>query len=184
MRQLLATMLAAVMTAGPLVNATAAPASAATKSAPGQPATPIQHLVIIFQENVSFDHYFGTYPFARNGALDGPKFYPSPFTPTVNGFTPALLNNNPNLNAANGAGAANPFRLDRTQVYTADQDHDYGPEQAAFDGGLMDLFPLNVGTAGPPPYYGPPVVRTTGLTMGYFDGNTVTALWSYAQFYA
>ena len=29
-------------------------------------ATPIQHLVVIFQENVSFDHYFGTYPFATN----------------------------------------------------------------------------------------------------------------------
>src|SRR5436305_1190476 len=25
-------------------------------------ATPIKHLVVIFQENVSFDHYFGTYP--------------------------------------------------------------------------------------------------------------------------
>ena len=23
--------------------------------------TPIKHLVVIFQENVSFDHYFGTY---------------------------------------------------------------------------------------------------------------------------
>src|ERR1700734_3550179 len=29
-------------------------------------ATPIKHLVIIFQENVSFDHYFGTYPVAKN----------------------------------------------------------------------------------------------------------------------
>ena len=28
-------------------------------------ATPIKHLVVIFQENVSFDHYFGTYPNAR-----------------------------------------------------------------------------------------------------------------------
>ena len=27
-------------------------------------ATPIKHLVVIFQENVSFDHYFGTYPYA------------------------------------------------------------------------------------------------------------------------
>ena len=26
---------------------------------------PIKHLVVIFDENVSFDHYFGTYPFAR-----------------------------------------------------------------------------------------------------------------------
>ena len=31
---------------------------------PGQTATPIQHLVVIFQENVSFDHYFATYPTA------------------------------------------------------------------------------------------------------------------------
>jgi phospholipase C len=29
-------------------------------------ATPIKHLVVIFQENVSFDHYFGTYPNALN----------------------------------------------------------------------------------------------------------------------
>ncbi len=28
--------------------------------------TPIKHVVIIFQENVSFDHYFGTYPHAFN----------------------------------------------------------------------------------------------------------------------
>jgi phospholipase C len=27
-----------------------------------QTATPIKHLVIIFQENISFDHYFATYP--------------------------------------------------------------------------------------------------------------------------
>ena len=28
--------------------------------------TPIKHLVIIFDENISFDHYFGTYPNALN----------------------------------------------------------------------------------------------------------------------
>src|SRR5262245_23507493 len=35
---------------------------------PGQDhtKTPIKHLVVIFQENVSFDHYFGTYPTAAN----------------------------------------------------------------------------------------------------------------------
>jgi phospholipase C len=32
----------------------------------GGTATPIKHLVIIFQENISFDHYFGTYPNALN----------------------------------------------------------------------------------------------------------------------
>ena len=29
--------------------------------------TPIKHVVVIFQENVSFDHYFATFPFAANG---------------------------------------------------------------------------------------------------------------------
>ena len=37
-----------------------------------QAATPIKHLVVLFDENVSFDHYFGTYPFAAN--TDGTTF--------------------------------------------------------------------------------------------------------------
>src|SRR5262249_40223961 len=94
-------------------------------------ATPIKHLVIIFQENVSFDHYFGTYPVALNPKGE-PRFVARPGTPTVNGLQGALLTNNPNfLNKANGTGAANPFRLDRSQAATKDQDHDYGDEQAA-----------------------------------------------------
>jgi phospholipase C len=32
----------------------------------GGTATPIKHLVVIFQENISYDHYFGTYPNAQN----------------------------------------------------------------------------------------------------------------------
>ena len=31
-----------------------------------RPPRPIKHLVVIFDENVSFDHYFGTYPKAAN----------------------------------------------------------------------------------------------------------------------
>lgn len=146
-------------------------------------STPIEHLVVIFQENVSFDHYFGTYPHALN--LKGePSFHPLPNTPTINGLSGALLTLNPNLNAANGAGAANPFRLSHAQAATQDMDHDYTAEQMAFDGGVMDLFPANTGTAGPPPNPPPSTVSTTGAVMGYFDGNTVTGLWNYAQYYA
>jgi phospholipase C len=183
MRQILATALMASMTFGPLANSVMAGEAARVpqvRSSAVQTATPIKHLVIIFQENVSFDHYFGTYPIATNPQGE-PPFHAAPGTPTVNGLSNGLLTVNPNLNPANGTGATNPFRLDRSQAATTDQDHDYGPEQAAFDGGLMDLFPAKTGTAGPPPNPPPPAVTTTGLVMGYYDGNTVTALWNYAQ---
>src|ERR1700727_827417 len=128
--------------------------------------TPIKHLVVIFQENVSFDHYFGTYPKALNPGGQR-RFIAKPGTPAVNGYTDGLLFNNPNfLNTdLNGAGAANPFRLDRSEAATADQDHNYGPEQEAFHGGLMDGFPKFTGTPGPPPTG----QATNGLVMGYFD---------------
>jgi phospholipase C len=145
--------------------------------------TPIQHVVVIFGENISFDHYFGTYPSAVNPPGQ-PRFTALPGTPTVNGLSVALLTNNPNLNSANGAGASNPFRLNRNQALTADQNHNYGPEQASFDNGLMDLFPSKTGSAGGTPVLYPPVVTTKGLVMGYFDGNTVTAYWNYAQHFA
>jgi len=176
MRQLLSLGLVAAMVAGPVLTPLANASEVKT-------ATPIKHLVIIFGENRSFDHYFGTYPNALNPKGE-PQFHALSGTPSVNGFGNALLNNNPNLNPLNGAGAANPFRFDRSQGNTQDMDHDYLAEQLAFDGGAMDLFPANTGTAGPPPSAPPAVVLTTGQVMGYFDGNTVTALWNYAQHFA
>ncbi len=147
-------------------------------------ATPIKHVVVIFQENISFDHYFGTYPYAANPPGE-PPFTAAPDTPAVNGLTGVLLRRNPNyLNKKNGAGAVNPFRLDRSQAATADQDHSYEPEQRAADAGLMDLFPLAVGAPDRPPKAPPGPALTKGLTMGYYDGNTVTALWNYAQRFA
>ena len=183
-KRTMALLLALTTALGP----TAAPAFAASKPAVKQTrkapatATPIQHLVVIFNENVSCDHSFGTYPLATN-PVGEPPFKAAPGTPTVNGLGNALLNANPNLNPANGTGASNPFRLDRSQAYTNDQDHSYTPEQQAFDAGLMDLFPLYTGTAGPPPS-GSGVTQTNGLVMGYFDGNTVTGMWNYAQNFA
>ena len=175
-RKMLALLTALTTALGPSVS----PAFGASQAP--EKKTPIQHIVVIFNENISFDHYFGTYPVALNPKGE-PPFHAKSDTPTVNGFNNALLNFNPNLNPANGAGATNPFRLDRSQAVTADQDHDYTAEQIGFDMGAMDLFPISMGTAGPPPSGGG-IVDTTGLTMGYFDGNTVTALWNYAQNFA
>jgi len=75
----------------------------------------------------------------------------------------------------------NPFRLDRSQAATCDQDHDYGDEQKAMHGGLMDLFVQTVGNG--PGTDGKLICQATDV-MGYFDGNTVTALWNYAQRFA
>ena len=182
LRRVLASLVTMSIALGPTVVPAFAssdkPATRNTKAAPAA-ATPIQHIVVIFNENISFDHYFGTYPNALNPKFEN-KFTALANTPTVNGLSGGLLTNNPNLNPANGTGASNPFRLDVNQANTADQDHAYTPEQQAFDSGLMDLFPLYTGTAGPPPAGGG-VVNTNGLVMGYYDGNTVTALWNYAQ---
>ena len=144
--------------------------------------TPIKHLVVIFNENRSFDHYFATYPNAANPSGSIP-FVAKPHTPKVNNLANAnLLVNNPNsTNAANGTGATDPFRLDRTQANTKSQNHSYTPEQQAVDNGKDDLFPKYTGrgTAGGVGAFG-----TNGQVMGYFDGNTITAFWNYAQHFA
>ncbi len=186
-RRVMASLLMMTIAFGPgLTPAFASSAKPATQHAvvAHRPATatPIQYLVVIFQENVSFDHYFGTYPNALNPQFEN-KFVAANNTPVVNGLTNALLSANPNLNPANGTGATGPFRLDVNQANTNDQDHNYLNEQQAFDNGLMDLFPLYTGTAGPPPAGGG-IVNTTGLVMGYYDGNTVTGIWNYAQHFA
>jgi phospholipase C len=146
-----------------------------------QTATPIKHLVVIFNENRSFDHYFATYPNATNPPGE-PVFKAARNTPAVNNLSANnLLTNNPNLNPANGAGAANPFRLDRTQAATADQGHGYKAEQEAYDNGKADLFPLDTGNGSSG---GAGAFGTKGQVMGYYDGNTVTGLWNYAQHFA
>ena len=162
---------------------------ASAQAAAPTTATPIKHVVVIFQENVSFDHYFASYPEAAN--LDGePAFHARPGTPSVNGLSSALRSANPtSTNPLNADGATNPFRLSHAQASTADQDHDYTPEQQAMHFGLMDLFPLYTGVGGtgsgsPPPAGSPHIFSTSGLVMGYYDGNTVTAIWNYAQRFA
>jgi phospholipase C len=148
----------------------------------GNSATPIKHLVVIFDENESFDHYFGTYPFAAN--TDGTTFTAKKGTPTVNGLYKSitstgpvgpLLTSNPNL--------YQPQRLTHAQALTSSQNHNYNAEQLATDNGAMDLFVQKTEHSGPSscsaPAFCPP-----GIVMDYYDGNTVTGLWNYAQNYA
>ena len=129
----------------------ASPASAAT--------TPIGHLVVIYDENVSVDHYFGTYPNAANLPGDMP-FNAKPGTPAVDGLSGALLTSNPN--------AAQPFRFPRASSVTCDNNHAYTAEQQAFNGGLVDKFVQFT-------------LCAQSTRYGYYARNTVTSLWNYAQ---
>jgi phospholipase C len=164
----------ASLTAALAVSAGPAQAKPA-ESGHARTATPIQHLVVIFGENVSFDHYFGSYPHAANGS--GQPFIAAAGTPSVNGLAGALLTSNPN--------GVNPRRYDPANindVLTCDQDHNYTDEQRAFDLGNMDRFPQTVGNGKGGSPTGAPCVA--GDVMNYYDGNTVTGLWNYAQRYA
>ena len=140
----------------------------------GEPTRRIEHLVVIIQENISFDHYFATYPRAAN--LPGePVFIARDGTPSVNGLDAGLLTNNPN--------SFQPFRLNRAQQRRCGPSPAYTAEQRAFNRGLMDKFPQFTGqisNTDPPCDFG----LGTNVVMGYYDGNTVTALWNYAQHFA
>lgn len=139
--------------------------------------TPIKYLVVIFDENNSFDHYFGTYPTAlypqgepvsSQFTLGESPFMPLPNTPSVNGLSPTIMQY--------GGNSTAPFRLDRAMETTCDNDNHYTDEQKAYNQGLLNMFPQDTSATGSG--------CTSALSMAYYDGNTVTALWNYAQYFS
>ena len=125
--------------------------------------TPIKHVVIVFQENVAYDHYFGVYP-------NAPGFTANANTPASDNYIahPNLISANPNLFP--------PFLL--SNALTCDQDHDYLPEQEAYDGGLADKFVQFTSDSGSG-------CNPNGSSvMGYYDGQNATAQWNLAQNFA
>ena len=136
--------------------------------------SPVRHVVVIIQENTSFDHYFATYPVAAN-APGEPPFYARIDTPSVNGLSPGMIAGNPN--------STKPFRLDRLRYLVCNPSPYYPGEHAAYHAGLLDRFPEATGQTAktnPPCEFG----LGTGVVMAYYDGNTVTAVWNYAQNFA
>lgn len=127
--------------------------------------TPIKHVVVIYQENRTFDNYFATYPFAENNPGETP-FTASKNTPSVNGLlSSGLIKNNPNL--------FRPYRVGPIRSEYIDPNHDYTQLQQSCNKGLMDQFvQASEGTVNP------------RGAMEYVDGNTVTGIWNYAQFFA
>ena len=189
---------AAVLGAGALTVSTVSLASANSsqlgsvpipKLVPGsdyiapRTATPIKHVVVLFDENESFDHYFGTYPFATNS--DGSQFYAKPGTPTVNGLYTSITSNGPTGPLlTNNPNAYNPQLLTPSEALTCSQNHSYLPEQEAADGGKQDQFVQFTQAGSTCATSANKEFFTPGLVMDYYDGNTVTGLWNYAQNYA
>ncbi len=178
-----------IVTAG-LVGATFAPmftGKLVAKKGDSDPdeTTPIKHVVVIFGENISFDHYFGTLSSRRStsrASRDSTPIRPRQ-RPTHWWAVCSRTIRTSSIPTTARAARIRSASV-RAQAVTADQDHDYGPEQLAFNHGLMDLFP-EVGRHGRTAASGRRASsRRRASSMGYYDGNTVTALWNYAQQFA
>ena len=106
-------------------RALGATAQAATTSSACPSLANIEHVVILIQENRSFDHYFGTYKGVR-GFRD-PSAPPGVFAQS--GYPP------------NG-GTLNPWHLDSRANGACSNDitHSWGPQHRSWGGGAMDSF--------------------------------------------
>ncbi len=132
-------------------------------SAPARPAAgkhhgSIKHVIVIFQENRSFDHYFGTYPFAEGFIARAGTPIPDNLLgyPSSDRYQHNLL----------------PLRR-ITDDRTLDLPHDQATMVAEYNQGRMDQFVQRQKTG-----------ATRELVMSYYDYASVPHYWHYAQRYA
>jgi phospholipase C len=111
----------------------------------------IKHVLILMQENRSFDHYFGT--------LSGVRGFDDPDAITLSTGRPVFYQPDP----ANPDGYLLPFRNDTTTTSSAraySTSHDWGPQHQCWNGGKMDGWvPAHLAADGEA--HGP-------FTMGYY----------------
>jgi len=120
----------------------------------------IKHVIIIMQENRSFDHYFGTYPGADGLPQSGGRFtvcVPDPQTATC------------------------AFPYHDTSPKNGGGPHQHVDALADIDGGKMDGFIANVETYFPG-RCGDHAIAGCGIdVMGYHDNREIPNYWTYAQ---
>ncbi|GAA4049042.1 hypothetical protein GCM10023063_40750 [Arthrobacter methylotrophus] len=178
-----ASALAASTIAAGMIGLGMAPVTASANDDYQGTATPIKHVVVIFGENVSFDHYFATYPQASNTpgeTQQGTGAAAPAFTAAKNTPKNIATLAQDKLLAPNNPNSVQPRRLTPGQAITCDQDHEYTAEQKAYNSGRMNKFVENTSMDN---CSGGQFARP-GLTMDYYDGNTVTGIWNYAQNFA
>jgi phospholipase C len=117
----------------------------------------IEHVVILMQENRSFDHYFGTFPGVRGF---GDRAGHAALTQTgfpVQSWGSKLL----------------PFHLGNAPQCLPDITHDWGPQHRSWNSGLMNRFAAeHIATDG---------AAAGPATMGYMERQDIPFYWALAQ---
>ena len=135
-------------------------------TSPGPPVTPacaklsdIDHVVILIQENRSFDHYFGSYRGVRGFSDQSTAFeQPDPANTTVPPIAKLL-----------------PFHLDTSMTNAActhDITHDWAPQHQSWANGAMDGFLTSRLAINP---------NDAVLTMGYYTRTDIPFYYALAD---
>src|SRR5579863_4030357 len=126
----------------------------------------IKHIFVIFQENHSFDNYFGTYPGAENLASALAQAH------GFRQYDPI------------GKTWITPFRIADPDIESMSQSR--GVSLAKMNGGKMDAFvATQEALSGKKFGAGSAAARTLGLeTMAHYDCDTIPFLWKYAHSFA
>jgi phospholipase C len=122
--------------------------------ASGQTASNIKHLVVIVQENHTFDSYFGKYCTAAPGS-----------NPTCTSG-PACCEAGPSSESG-----SSPLVLNDAENAGYDPNHSQSCELSEIDNGLMDRFVTGASCS-------------NAKNFAYSDASTMATYWSYAQSYA
>jgi phospholipase C len=130
--------------------------SASLASSPHGSIDDIQHIVILMQENRSFDHYYGTMP--------GVRGYADPTAIKLPDGNPVFCQPDP----SHAQGYLSPFYYDPSSTSaqaTPGTDHSWPTQHQAWDNGKMDQW---VAAKGP-------------YTMGYFKQQDIQFHWALAE---
>ena len=124
----------------------------------------VEHIVILTQENRSFDHYFGT----LNGVRGFADRFPVPVADSA-GIVGKNVWLQPNPGAAGAPAAITPFRLDTSRQFAAMRvegtPHSWADAQRTWDQGRMNAWPQ----------------ATHEHAMGYYTKDDIPFQWALAN---
>lgn len=140
------------VTAEPAATAQPEITAEATAAPAGRKAnTPIEHIIVIMQENHSFNNYFGTYPGA-DGIPEGTCMPVDPFDES-------------------NTECVEPFLIGSNDVELADPDHSVRTHQIQVNDGKMDGFVYALTNRN----------QDGRLAMGYYDDSHIPYYWNLAD---